>query len=90
MVVFKGDIGARAYFYPSLDFWEVVWSSLTHTHTPVVVLKGDTEARAYAPERVAGDRSEFDPRPIQHWLSCRIEAKSNTALLTDTNTNTAH
>ena len=60
-----------------------------HTHTPVVVLKGGIWARAYAPERVAGDRSEFDPRPIQHWLSCRIEAKSNTALLTDTNnTNT--
>ena len=81
----KSDIGARAYFYHSL-FWEVVWSSLTYTHTPVLVLKGGIWARAYAPERVAGDRSEFDPRPIQHWLSCRIEAKSNTALLTDTKT----
>ena len=37
------------------------------------VLKGDIVARAYAPERVAGDRSEFDPRQIQHWISCRIQ-----------------
>ena len=43
------------------------------------VEKGDIAARAYAPEHVAGDRSEFDPRQIQHWISCRIQAKSNTA-----------
>ena len=43
--------------------------------------KGDIVARAYAPERVAGDRSEFDPRPIQHWLSCRIQAKSKCTTL---------